>query len=140
MSCNENKTEFYSAPQFRRESSYENHKDYNDVIFVINPPTDDEKLYNLMRNYNDETIAHDSVEKKYTSYHRMFFKESSKTPRTFIEDPGGFSVDILDDHVEDYLATYSMRACPNNQKMEWRFSQKGKTEKYVVRSVRNKCY
>ena len=137
-SCSQKKPEFYAAPQLKLISNSQNDVTYYDVIFIKNPPQNAESLIRALDKYNQQTINKDSIESKYIYFERSFFRESKSTPRNFVPDPGGIAVDILDDHVDDYLGTYSMRKCPNSQASEW--SLTSGYIKFDARYIGKKCY
>jgi hypothetical protein len=45
----------------------------------------------------------DSILKTYDEYYRAYYLESRKTPIDYAEDPGGFSTDVLDQHIKDFV-------------------------------------
>lgn len=46
---------------------------------------------------------------RYDDFERCYYRESKKTPINFVEDPGGFVVDVLEDHHEDYVCCRRIR-------------------------------
>lgn len=110
LSCSENKTEIYAPKNRINIYNAEGKKYYNDVVFIINPPKDNNELLNLITNYNRKTINIKKIQKEYQSFERAFYRESKKTPRYFKDDEG-FIPDRLDDHSYDFIGAYTIERC-----------------------------
>lgn len=118
IGCSKTKgpTEFY-VPKSRIHTftTVEGERRYQDVVFIINPPSDYSDLLKLAEEYNERTVLKDTIQRNYDTFDRYFFKESSNTPRDF-EDDESFSPDRLFDHKDDLIAQYSMRTCSKEDK------------------------
>jgi hypothetical protein len=111
-------TTFYLAPQLTWTGNANgNELGHEEVVFIINPPSDKDTLLKLINEYNQELIASKGrIESEYVYFFRDFYRESQQTPRTFKEDPGGFHTDIIEDHRSDWIGSLMMdrdcKSCP----------------------------
>jgi hypothetical protein len=117
------KPTFYLAPQL--SSTYRaNNIDSSrtEVVIIINPPSNEDSLLKYINLYNQDMLNNKySIQNQYTLFERDFYRESKKTPRNFIDDGGGFYSDRLEDHKEDWIASWVMDEECNGCPKVWKF-------------------
>jgi hypothetical protein len=62
-------------------------------------------IHDYEKKFRTDTVE---IASRYDRFYRFYYRESRKTPIDFIDDPGGFSTDIINDHVEDYVCSKTM--------------------------------
>lgn len=93
-------------------------------VFIIENPSNNnlEILKCIGENEKKCLIDTNDIERTHSYFHRVYYKESKKTPIDFVEDSGGFDVNILEDHKEDFVFSIKMAKnsnYPGKEIIEW---------------------
>lgn len=102
--------EFYYSKtlewDFARLDSINGKTSYKREIILIRNAQDytNQELLVFIQKYEKQILVDTAyLFEKYDQFYRCYYRESKKTPINFVEDPGGFVVDILEDHKDDYV-------------------------------------
>jgi len=86
------------------DDGYQQFNKYEVIIVRNANKYNKNELINFIKQYeskfNTDTIY---IQDRYSIFERYYYKESQKTPIDFIEDPGGFITDKLEDHKDDFI-------------------------------------
>jgi len=98
----------------------------SEVFIVQDAPKDRVPLMTLIKQNEVFTpIDKNEVEMRYTLFHRVYYRESRKTPVDFQDGHGGyFSRDYISDHVEDKICEIFMQqrdwmGVPDSLRLTW---------------------
>ncbi len=106
VSCNSEKPQilFIEELSYNYELLGKPEKDRFDVFLIRYPPHKKSKTLELaIRHCDSIFLLNDSILNHYERYSIAYYKVSRKTPIDFVEDPGGFSTDVLDQHTNDFI-------------------------------------
>jgi hypothetical protein len=97
-----------------------------EVFIIQNAPKGHAQLMGVVRNNESfAPIAKEVVEKRYTTFSRIYYRESKNTPVDFRDGHGGyFSRDYVDDHAEDRICEINMErrdwiGVPDSLRLTW---------------------
>lgn len=94
------------------QNPYDNKEYWSKVEYIIVENTqgysDDEIRFFICKYERKLRTNFDIIELKYSQFSRSYYKESKKTPIDFVDDPGGFSTDVIWEHVDDFICKIEM--------------------------------
>lgn len=94
------------------QNPYDNKEYWSKVEYFIVENTQgysDDEIRSFICKYERKLRTNfNIIELKYSQFSRSYYKESKKTPIDFVDDPGGFSTDVIWEHVDDFICKIEM--------------------------------